>query len=506
MKRILQEMLQDNEVQKMLKEKNIDFDKLSSHLEKINQKVLYKWDLHGCDHSDKVSLFVYLIANKYGVSETELQILLDAAAYHDIGRTSDMEDEIHGFTSSLKVEKVVDNEIYSDKKNLCYLKALCDAHSVSESRIESIYNNYCNDYPEIDFDYEQFIKLVQILRDADALDKTRLDNNFEESLQINYLKLNYSKALISFASELNKKYKLRICDRDYQKIYEQYFASDMQNNKDCLHGIGFNFFKIGSILKHGILSQYAAHKEGVSIHRNFNGNNKGLWISVVDPDMIDKNAKGYNSFVLQGVNFYCFCPKIFSGTNQNSSTIPKYTGEYEDEKFVFDKILPEQIYAILIPKAMTNKTLLEVDYIYGSNNYQLIWETVNDYIMHIETTSNIRVDRKEFNELLQKQKDLVISYESLHPNEQKQQYEKFVCSMDLIKVQINKLLAKIVSQYYADALSIREDQLAVKDVVAFELVKAGVNIKHVYDSEEVLIVLEPPVYELSLEKGTKKQY
>lgn len=491
MKRILQEMLKNGEIQQMLNGEVIDFTELIQHLKDIKQNVLYKWDLHGSDHSDKVSLFIFLLAKKYQVSEEELQLLLDAAAYHDIGRTSDAEDQIHGYSSSLQIEEVVNHKIYQNKKNLCYLKAICDAHSVPDNKALTIFENYCEDYPDVHLDFQEFEKLFKILKDADALDRTRFGNNLNASLQANYLRFDYSKQLVEFSSELNQRFRIKKCERMYDKIYNQYFSEqDKYLEKDCLHGIGFNFFKIESILKYGILSEYAAYKKGVSIHRNFNGNNKALWISVVDPNMVDKNAKGYNNFVLKGISFYCFCPKIFPGVPFNNSVEPKYTGEYEDEKFVFDKIQPNQIYAILIPKFMTNKNLLELNYLSGSNNFHLIFETINDYINRIENNSNVQIDKTAIAKLLQQYRDLVISYECLSVAEQKKNSTNLFESADLLKERMNKVIASAMSKYYAEVLSIDEEQLTVKDVVAFELIKAGVNVKNIYDSEEVMIVLD----------------
>ena len=490
MKRILQEMFENNEIKLMLKEKNIDFTRLIEHLCKIKQEVLYKWDLHGSEHSDKVSLFVFLLAEKYGVNDVELQILLDAAAYHDIGRISDAEDNLHGYTSALAIDKVINDEIYNkEPKNLGYLKALCDAHSVPDNRALSIFQNYCDDYQQEKMDYHVFEKMLKILKDADGLDRTRFGDNLKASLQANYLRLEYSKELIDFAYELNEKFRIKKCDLLYNKIYQQYF-NDNNSNRDCLHGIGFNFFKIESILKNGILSEYAAYKKGVSINRNFNGNNKSLWISVVDPNMIDKRAKGYNSFVLQGISFYCFCPQIFSGVTSNSSINPKYTGEYEDEKFVFDQIPPQHIYAILVPKLMADKSLLELNYLSGSNNYGLIFNTVKDYINHIEINYNVHVNKDEINNLLKQYEDIVVSFESLSIAEQKQQSKKLFADTDLLKEKLNKIIASAMSKYYADMLKIDEQKVMVKDVVAYELIKSNINIKEIYDSEEVMIVLD----------------
>ena len=206
--------------------------------------------------------------------------------------------------------------------------------------------------------------------------------------------------------------------------------------------------------------------------------------------MIDKRAKGYNSFVLQGISFYCFCPQIFSGVTSNSSINPKYTGEYEDEKFVFDQIPPQHIYAILVPKLMADKSLLELNYLSGSNNYGLIFNTVKDYINHIEINYNVHVNKDEINNLLKQYEDIVVSFESLSIAEQKQQSKKLFADTDLLKEKLNKIIASAMSKYYADMLKIDEQKVMVKDVVAYELIKSNINIKDIYDSEEVMIVLD----------------
>lgn len=63
----------------------------------INKGKLYNSMFHGLHHSQKVLLFAYLIGLQENLDEVDMQIIVDAAVYHDIGRTDDSNDSFHGF-------------------------------------------------------------------------------------------------------------------------------------------------------------------------------------------------------------------------------------------------------------------------------------------------------------------------------------------------------------------------------------------------------------------------
>ena len=76
----------------------LDEDKLKEYKEILsNLKVekLYHSKIHGEYHSEKVSLFAFILANEYHLDEVDKQIIMDAALYHDIGRMNDLNESFH---------------------------------------------------------------------------------------------------------------------------------------------------------------------------------------------------------------------------------------------------------------------------------------------------------------------------------------------------------------------------------------------------------------------------
>ena len=115
----------------------LSIDAKTFYLEKLenlylHKEYLYKSNFHGIYHSEKVMLYALIIGLENDLSSTDLNILCDAAAFHDIGRIGETEDETHGRTSAIRFENINffrDNCFYKDQQNLRILQAITDFHS-----------------------------------------------------------------------------------------------------------------------------------------------------------------------------------------------------------------------------------------------------------------------------------------------------------------------------------------------------------------------------------------
>lgn len=136
---------------------------------------------HGIYHAKRVLFWSICLADYYKIQKIEKSILIQAAIYHDIGRSHDYEDEIHGKESYYKLinynNAKYDNEI---------LRKLIEFHCLPD--------NECNDKV---FGIE--ILLLKILKDADALDRMRFGIR---ELNPDYLRLKKSKELLLAAYQL----------------------------------------------------------------------------------------------------------------------------------------------------------------------------------------------------------------------------------------------------------------------------------------------------------------
>lgn len=468
---------------------NLDLAPLVPILDGIKEKPLYNSYFHGLHHSQKVCLFTYLICKELNINEVDTQILLDAALYHDIGRLDDMEEVFHGFNSARKISSVVTDSIYDDELNLVYLRAICDAHSLDDVKLPKIFQNY--KYENSEVEYERFSLLCSILKDADALDRTRFKRTCNEALKEKFLRLEYSKTLVELANLINNHYAFKVSEKDYE-LYKSRFENK-ENKCECFHGIGFDFFKLQSILKRGILSSFEATREKIDIVRNFNGNNKNIWISVVDADSSSTLGKAYNEFIKQGISFFAFVPELIKGTRNDKNSnynLACDSGEYEDESFVFNKIPMENIHSLVIFKDNWNKNIGDLFYLYGANNYDIIYEKVINYIINIKQESGFEVDFGQAELFLKEYRSMVLKFEKLPIDEQKQTLNNFLLEIDKIIQKINGIVQEWFVKHYQVLLNTDKTDIKVSDVITFILKKEKIKICDVYDNkDEIRLVL-----------------
>lgn len=156
---------------------------------------LYYSRVHGQEHIERVCLLVAYLAVRRNVNAHIFILCLECAKYHDIGRCSDSEDRLHGKRGSEKIPIVCPK---MQKRDLELVKAVVEAHSVSDNDMETIFRQY---NILVSSDFEIYKTILYILKDADALDRFRLS---AQSLKINFLRLPESVELIRAAYELYK--------------------------------------------------------------------------------------------------------------------------------------------------------------------------------------------------------------------------------------------------------------------------------------------------------------
>lgn len=168
------------------------FEIFQNHINELNDKLLYCSQVHGYKHVLNVSLFSYLIACNEKLDISDLDIILEIALYHDIGRDNDKEDSEHGQRGAQKMIEQMSK--YSD---CMIIPAVIHAHSLSDDEAKRVFLQYNLEESQ----YKRYIKFLTIIKDADALDRFRLRS---DSLKTKYLRIEYSKELISLACALSK--------------------------------------------------------------------------------------------------------------------------------------------------------------------------------------------------------------------------------------------------------------------------------------------------------------
>jgi hypothetical protein len=481
--------------------------------------------IHGVYHVEKVFIYCYLMVKMNNICAAEegrfediiteeyAKILYYAAFYHDIGRVDNSESNDHGFNSGKIFNKLFSNvEFFRDRKDRMYLTEclmtnhsekieLTDEKSISDL-VASILYEHDEDWENtkwiVDAADNKFVLLCNILKDADALDRKRFGEWQRASLNVEYLRTPYARDLIAFADELNKLY--------YARIKSNYGCPNFRNfiSGDGFHSIGFDFFKIRTILKYGILSQDELEAKSIQVPRNFPGGNFDRWVSVVDvslyPDFVaqmeheeENNKKlaelisecGYSfdcksscfapdqklyaagNFTHHGITFLCsdimFTLPEINRDKALETGMPWNKSNYVDEKYVYQKINPESIIGLFIPIECINSDIKSLRYIYESTNMDIVRARVLYYLGFTEALPDdprIQV----LNELIDEYE--VLTIEELSKETGCNSKEYFEESNRIITC-INTIIGQFVYEYYKNQLN--TPVFNIKDVVVYEL-------------------------------------
>lgn len=144
--------------------------------------------IHGIGHTKRVLLHTLDISAGVGVADWERQAAVLAAAWHDIGRVHDGADYYHGALSAGKVVGLGLQIGIEPRVRDAALFAVTH-HSGSEVHAERD--------AEWNRDGGATLRVFQILKDADALDRVRLGD-----LDTDYLRFEYSVTRVDRAWEL----------------------------------------------------------------------------------------------------------------------------------------------------------------------------------------------------------------------------------------------------------------------------------------------------------------
>ena len=461
---------------------NFNKEEFLKILNDIDKKQLYNSPIHGLYHSEKVLLFSYLIGKYYNFNEQDMRIICDAAKYHDIGRVGDDENKFHGNKSSENIDSVIK---YDDEYELALLKAIMNEHSRPDNEADRSFDDYFWSFEDEDPNYsEEKIKeykkrynyLYKVLKDADALDRFRLIGTCA-ALDEDYLRLDYSKELISMAEEINDK-------------YIEYF----ENNPDladlntgegvCYHGFGVDFFKLETILEHGILSFREMKKKEITGAQNFPGGNCRNYVSCVVEDLVKENepsnSSAYKNFTMNSINIKTVNIKWFEASNEDNLPMalckgrPYTKASYSDERYVRNSIEPEKFDKLFLSNDLANKKLVDCEYITPALNKDILKKRVGHYLSH---TGN-GID-KELDETLKEYYAILADHRNEEDNcNNEKQYKKYVQKKVLeVSNRLQPHIGKMVAKYYGELLNKDYMEITVLEALIYELQRLEYNTK-----------------------------
>lgn len=506
-------------------------NELISLLNNAQKEQMYKGLIHGWYHSEKVLIFTYLLTKKLNIQEPYRSILFDAALYHDVGRTNNDKVDFHGFAAKKKLFPEFDDSVYlrgersflldgkplyENKYHRLLVAAIIEAHSDKEKNEKNIFDNNAwtldlpitEDRDPLTSEYFLiYLNIVKILKDADALDRKRFGNADFESLNPKFLRFRESQELVQFAEELNGLY-YELFKLDYREIEEEKIVAG-----DCIHSVGMDFFKINSVLQHGILSQDEMKKRMLKVPRNFSGGNFDRWISVVDVNLLKKGGTAKGEFIDRGISFVCSRIKMhepFAGDDKTEAILqglPYSVSHHQDERYVKNRIAPEHIVALVLPKHYIHKSIRDtgnigekehdnwkIRYLYNSLDIKMIRNRIK-YYQNNTNTPDDSIQMRIIEILLQRYETILDNRDTFGKD---QTSELLIAIMNEINVQIGDMIYK----YYYDRIGgAGHEEITVLDVVTYELSKNN-SIKYTFveSDQDATFVLMQSTPQLSLPK------
>lgn len=164
-------------------------------LEQLDHSVLFVSKMHGLGHIERTILQGGFCAMEEGLDRSDTALLLLACSYHDVGRQDDWVDDLHGWRSAQRIGAITGRT----GEDLKLLQGAVDAHSRKEAVLRETVAGY---RPA---DLNRAVRLAQLLKDADGLDRVRLGD-----LDPSYLRRETSRSRAGLAFEVYRRYQQSI--------------------------------------------------------------------------------------------------------------------------------------------------------------------------------------------------------------------------------------------------------------------------------------------------------
>ena len=151
--------------------------------------------LHGVRHTQRVHIHAQRLVSELNWPEHDARVALRAALWHDIGRVNDGWDPRHGALSAKRVADRGLDAAFSKADSRIARFAIRD-HSRSDRHGELRATD--------EADHERALRVLWLLKDADALDRVRLAPPGQGAYEIDSttLRLTCTIEMIEFAEEL----------------------------------------------------------------------------------------------------------------------------------------------------------------------------------------------------------------------------------------------------------------------------------------------------------------
>lgn len=159
--------------------------------------------VHGQRHIKNVLLYSTLIGQFVIPNKHDLDLIMLSAKYHDIGRKSDAYEEHAEVSSKIAIEKLKDK---CSPEDLSIISTVIEFHKTPRNiaNVDELFVAMARKNGIADDQMSRVRQMAEVLKDADALDRTRFIN--KARLNPEFLQYNVSKQLVKFASSLQETY------------------------------------------------------------------------------------------------------------------------------------------------------------------------------------------------------------------------------------------------------------------------------------------------------------
>lgn len=188
-----------------------------------------KLNVHGQRHIKNVLLYSALIGQSVIQDKHDLDLIMLSAKYHDIGRKTDAHEEHAKASAKIAIEKLKDK---CTPEDLSIIRTIIEFHETPReiANVNQLFFEIARKNGITDDQMLRVRRMAEVLKDADALDRTRFIN--KARLNPEFLQYKVSKQLIKFASSLQETYALNDlkefhCDEEINILLHTYTPQEV---------------------------------------------------------------------------------------------------------------------------------------------------------------------------------------------------------------------------------------------------------------------------------------
>ena len=200
---ILDTQLSSSEVISALTDSGLSTSLVMYENEIKEENVNGRLKVHGQRHIKNVLLYTTLIGQSVIQDKHDLNLIMLSAKYHDIGRKTDAYEEHAEASAKIAIEKLKDK---CSSEDLSIISTIIEFHETPRNvaNVDELFVAMARKNGITDDQIPRVRQMAEVLKDADALDRTRFIN--KARLNPEFLQYDVSKQLVKFASSLQETY------------------------------------------------------------------------------------------------------------------------------------------------------------------------------------------------------------------------------------------------------------------------------------------------------------